>query len=150
RVAEATPCRNIRDSKSAHEPRFDPFDALVGDVPARDHRDLMERPFFSLAESKRVQPIVYKSGATEVQVYPLPEHCMPTIRDAGVLIWAASRILAAMDRGVSTSCFFRLTPYRLLTGIGRATGSREYQLLKSALSRLQSTVIRSTIRHGEH
>jgi plasmid replication initiation protein len=129
---------------------LDPFEALAGDVPPRDQRDLMERPFFSLAKAKRVTPILYQAGATQVQVYAVPEHGMATIWDADMLIWAASQILAAQDRGLPTSRFFRFTPYQLLIAIGRATGNREYQLLKGALTRLQSTVIRTTIRHGEH
>ncbi|RUV77634.1 replication protein A, partial [Mesorhizobium sp. M5C.F.Ca.IN.020.14.1.1] len=59
-------------------------------------------------------------------------------------------ILAAQDRGLTTSRFFRFTPYQLLNGIGRTTGARSYFLIKGALTRLQSTVIRTTIRHGEH
>src|SRR5215831_2697848 len=110
----------------------------------------MERPFFSLAKSKRVTPILYQAGATQVQVYAVPEHGMATIWDADVLIWAPSQILAAQDRGLPTSRFFRFTPYQLLIAIGQATGNREYHLLKGALTRLQSTVIRTTIRHGEH
>jgi plasmid replication initiation protein len=129
--------------------RLDPFDALAGDVPPRDQRDLMERPFFSLAKAKRVAPILYKAGDVEVQVYAVPEHGAATIWDADVLIWAASQILAAQDRGLPTSRFFRFTPYQLLTAIGRDTGKRNYVLLKGALSRLQSTVIRTTIRHGD-
>ena len=128
---------------------LDPFEALAGDVPPRDQRDLMERPFFSLAKAKRVTPILYQAGETQVQVYAVAEHGMATIWDADVLIWAASQILAAQDRGLPTSRFFRFTPYQLLIAIGRATGNREYQLLKGALTRLQSTVIRTTIRHGE-
>ena len=54
--------------------RLDPFEALTGDVPPRDQRDLMERPFFSLAKAKRVAPILYRAGDTEVQVYAMPEH----------------------------------------------------------------------------
>jgi plasmid replication initiation protein len=85
-----------------------------------------------------------------VQVYALHEHGMATIWDAEVLSWAASQILAAQDRGLPTSDFFRFTPYQLLIAIGRATGNPEYELLKGALTRLQSTVIRTTIRHGRH
>ena len=136
--------------KTGEQATLDPFDTLVGDVPPRDQRDLMERPFFSLAKTKRLQPTLYKSGATEVQVYALPDHGMATIWDADVLIWAASQILAVMDRGIPTSRSSRPTPYRLLTGIGRASGKREHVLLKGALSRLQPTVVRTTIRHGEH
>jgi plasmid replication initiation protein len=104
----------------------------------------------SLAKAKRVTPILYQAGETKVQVCAVLEHGMATIWDADVLIWAASQILAAQDRGLPTSRFFRFTPYQFLIAIGRATGNREYQLLKGALTRLQSTVIRTTIRHGEH
>lgn len=126
------------------------FEALSGPLAARDQRDLMERPFFSLAKAKRVSPITYQAGDTQVQVYAVPEHGMATIWDADVLIWAGSQIVEALDRGLPTSRFFRFTPYQLLTAIGRATGNREYQLLRGALTRLQSTVIRTTIRQGEH
>jgi plasmid replication initiation protein len=125
-----------------------PVEALAGDVPPRDQRDLMERPFFSPAKAKRVT--IYQAGETQVQVFANPEHGMATIWDPDVLIWAASQILAAQDRGLSTSRFFRYTPYQLLIAVGRATGNREYLLLKIALTRLQSTVIRTTIRHGQH
>jgi plasmid replication initiation protein len=130
--------------------QLDPFEALSGDVPPRDQRDLMAHPFFSLSKSRRVAPIHYKAGDVELQVYAVAEHGMATIWDADVLIWAASQILAAQDRGLPTSRFFRFTPYQLLSGIGRATGARNYFLIKGALTRLQSTVIRTSIRQGEH
>jgi plasmid replication initiation protein len=130
--------------------QLDPFNALSGDVPPRDQRDLMAHPFFSLSKSRRVMPIHYKAGDVELQVYAVAEHGMATIWDADILIWAASQILAAQDRGLSTSRFFRFTPYQLLQSIGRSTGARSYFLIKSALTRLQSTVIRTNIRHGEH
>lgn len=135
---------------SSERATLDPFEALTGDIKPRDQRDLMERPFFSLAKAKRTQPILYKAGDTEVQVYAVPEHGLATIWDADILIWAGSQIVEALDRGLPTSRFFRFTPYQLLTAIGRATGNREYRLLKGALTRLQSTVVRTTIRQGEH
>ena len=49
----------------------------------------------------------------------MPEHGMATIRDADVLIWAASQIVRAENLGLSTSRFFRFTPYQLLRGVGR-------------------------------
>ncbi|MBV9840631.1 MAG: replication initiator protein A [Sphingomonadaceae bacterium] len=139
-----------RPPSTSERASLDVFEALSGPVAPRDQRDLMERPFFSLAKAKRVTPIHYASGSTEVQVYAVPEHGLATIWDADVLIWAGSQLVEALDRGLSTSRFFRFTPYQLLTAIGRATGNREYQLLRGALARLQSTVIRTTIRQGEH
>jgi plasmid replication initiation protein len=127
-----------------------PFIVADGAARPRDQRDLMERPFFSLAKSRRTQPILYRAADVEVQVFALPEHGMATIWDADVLIWAASQIVEAKDRGLPTSRLLRFTPYQLLSAIGRGTGATDYRLLKAALRRLQSTVIATTIRQGEH
>jgi plasmid replication initiation protein len=127
-----------------------PFVVATGDASPRDQRDLMERPFFSLAKTPRTMPILYKAADVEVQVLAMPEHGMATIWDADVLIWAASQIVAAENDGLRTSRFFRFTPYHLLRAIGRPTGNRQYVLLKAALARLQSTVIATTIRNGPH
>ncbi|WP_062785604.1 replication initiator protein A [Novosphingobium capsulatum] len=139
-----------RFAQGSERERLDPFVVATGDASPRDQRDLMERPFFSLAKVKRVAPILYDSGGQRVEVHGMPEHGMATIWDADVLIWAASQIVEAENHGLRTSRFLRFTPYQLLQAIGRATGAREYRLLKGALARLQSTVIRTTIRHGEH
>src|SRR3546814_12015964 len=73
-----------------------------------------------------------------------------TLFRSDVLIWAASQIVEAENLGLRTSRFLRFTPYQLLMATGRETGARDYRLFKGALSRLQSTSIRTTIRHGEH
>lgn len=137
------------DIAASERRRLSPFDALPDDgPPRRDQRDLMERPFFSLAKSRRVAPILYRAGEIEVQVHAVPEHGLATIWDADVLIWAGSQLVEAADRGLATSRFLRFTPYQLLTAVGRGTGRHQYLLLKAALARLQSTVIRTTIRNG--
>ena len=127
-----------------------PFVVTLDAVRPRDQRDLMERPFFSLAKAKRTAPIRYFAGNAEVLVHALPEHGMATIWDADVLIWAASQIVEAEDVGLRTSRFFRFTPYQLLTAIGRGTGQRQYLLLKGTMQRLQSTVVATNIRHGSN
>ncbi|MDJ0448811.1 replication initiator protein A [Methylocystis sp. JR02] len=130
--------------------KLDPFVVATGDASPRDQRDLMERPFFSLAKARRIAPILYEAGDVRVEVHAVPEHGMATIWDADVLIWAASQLVEAENLGFKTSRFLRFTPYQLLTSIGRKTGARDYKLLKGAFSRLQATVIRTTIRNGEH
>ena len=142
-----TPAQPAEDSERS---RLDPFVVATGDAAPRDQRDLMERPFFSLAKRPRTKPILYRAADVEVQVFAMPEHGMATIWDADVLIWAASQIVAAENDGFTTSRFFRFMPYQLLRAVGRATGNRDYLLLKAALARLQSTVIATTIRNGKH
>jgi plasmid replication initiation protein len=126
-----------------------PFVALpLDDARPRDQRDLMERPFFSLAKAKRTAPILYRAGGVEVRVHAVPEHGMATIWDADVLIWAATQLVEAADHGRATSRFVRFVPYQLLTAIGRGTGFRQYRLLRAALQRLQATVVATSIRRG--
>jgi len=139
-----------RLATASERARLDPFVVATGAASPRDQRDLMERPFFSLAKIKRVVPILYEAGDVKVEVHAVPRHGLATIWDADVLIWAASQIVEAQNLGFETSRFLRFTPYHLLTATGRATGARDYRLLKGALARLQSTVIRTTIRHNEH
>jgi len=42
-----------------YSPQFDLFIPYVADVPLRDQRETMERPFFSLSKNKRIKPIDY-------------------------------------------------------------------------------------------
>ena len=142
--------RPAQPTDASERSHLNPFVVATGDAAPRDQRDLMERPFFSLAKTPRTKPILYKAADVEVQVLAIPEHGMATIWDADVLIWAASQIVAAENDGLRTSRFFRFTPYHLLRAIGRPTGNRQYVLLKAALARLQSTVIATTIRNGPH
>ena len=71
---------------------------------------------------------------------------MATIWDADVLIWAASQIVEARDAGLRTSRLMAATPYEILTFIGRGVSRRDYDRLKAALDRLQSTTIATSIR----
>ena len=112
----------------------------------RDAQDLMAYPFFSLAKSKRLTPIDFKAGSVKIRVEAVPEHGMATIWDADVLIWAASQIVEARDVGLRPSRLMATTPYEILNFIGRGVSLRDYDRLKAALDRLQSTTIATSIR----
>ena len=106
----------------------------------------MAYPFFSLAKSKRIVPIDFRVGSIQIRVEAVPEHGMATIWDADVLIWAASQIVEARDAGLKTSRLMAATPYEILTFVGRGTSVRDYDRLKAALDRLQSTTVLTSIR----
>lgn len=122
------------------------FRARSGDIAARDAQDLMSWPFFSLAKSRRTTPIDFCMGDVSIRVEATAEHGMATIWDADVLIWAGSQIVDARDRGLSTSRFMSATPYEILTFVGRTDSGLNYDRLKAALDRLQSTTIVTSIR----
>ncbi len=122
------------------------FRALPGDMAPRDAQDLMAYPFFSLAKSRRVAPIDFRNGNVTIRVEGTAEHGIATIWDADILIWAASQIVQARDAGITPSRWIRATPYEILRFIGRGTSLRDYQRLKAALDRLQSTSVATSIR----
>jgi plasmid replication initiation protein len=143
----------MSDSKSPAQARrrserdqLDLFRALPGDLAARDAQDLMAYPFFSLAKSRRIVPIDFRAGTVTIRVEAVPEHGMATIWDADVLIWAASQIVEARDAGLKTSRLMAATPFEILTFVGRGTSVRDYDRLKAALDRLQSTTVMTSIR----
>jgi plasmid replication initiation protein len=126
--------------------QLDLFRALPGDFAPRDAQDLMAYPFFSLSKSHRIAPIDFAAGNITIRVEAVPDHGMATIWDADILIWAASQIVEARDAGLRTSRLMAATPYEILRFIGRGTSLRDYQRLKAALDRLQSTTVSTTIR----
>lgn len=129
--------------------QFDFFIPLVRDLPLKDQREIMERPFFSLQKRKRLKPIEYRSGDGEVwvKVEAVPAYGMATIWDADILIWAASSLnrLKALGRN-DIPRELRTTTYDLLRSIRRDTGGKGYQELRAALERLTTTTIFTSIR----
>ena len=132
--------------RSQQREQLDLFRALPGDMAPRDSQDLMAFPFFSLAKSRRVAPIDFRAGGVTIRVEGTQEHGIATIWDADLLIWAASQIVEARDAGLHPSRWIRTTPYEILRFIGRGTSLNDYQRLKAALDRLQSTTVATSIR----
>jgi plasmid replication initiation protein len=141
-------------SEPAEQIKFRLLTYYIADLPLRDQRETMERPFFSLSKRKRVKPIDYRSpdGKVWVEVSPHQKYGMATIWDADILIWAASQILEHKRRGEALGRVLRFRPNELLRAIGRAdktTGKasgERYADLKAALDRLKNTSIRTNIR----
>ena len=101
----------------------DLFAASFADIPIRDQRDTMERPFFSLAKKPRLAPIEYHVGDVWVEVSPNPQFGMATIWDADILIWASTQITEAIDRGLPASRTLQFHPHNLLKSIRRRSAA---------------------------
>lgn len=136
----------MRTHRTYRGEQLELFQACSGDFAVRDAQDLMSWPFFSLAKSRRVTPIDFRMGEVSIRVEATVEHGMATIWDADVLIWAASQIVEARDKGLRTSRLMAATPYEILTFIGRSDSGVNYDRLKAALDRLQSTTVVTSIR----
>ena len=129
--------------------QFDLFLPYIADLNFRDQREMMERPFFSLAKSRRTKPIDYTSpdGKLWVHVSGNLDYGMATIWDADILIYCASILADMARRGVNDiPRKLHIMPYDLLRSIGRPTTGRAYELLGQALDRLVATTIKTNIR----
>lgn len=138
-----------RARKKSINEQFDLFLPYLADLPLRDQREMMERPFFSLAKRKRIKPIEYTApdGKLWVHVSSNPDYGMATIWDADILIYCASQLADMARRGVNdVPRKLHIMPYDLLRAIGRPTTGRAYELLGQALDRLVSTTIKTNIR----
>lgn len=135
--------------KQSVSEQFDLFLPYIADLSFRDQREMMERPFFSLAKTKRAKPIDYTSpdGKLWVHVSANPDYGMATIWDADVLIYCASMLADMARRGANEiPRKLHIMPYDLLRAIGRPVTGRAYELLGQALDRLVSTTIKTNIR----
>jgi hypothetical protein len=106
----------------------------------------MAYPFFALAKSKRIEPIIFNTKRVSIRVSGTLDYGIATIWDADVLIWAASQIIEARDQGLPTSRLIATTPYHILRFVGRGTNKRSYDRLKAALTRLQSTTVTTSLQ----
>jgi plasmid replication initiation protein len=141
----SSPALPSRQRPVPEREQLDLFRALPGDMAPRDSQDLMAFPFFSLAKSRRTAPIDFR-----------PRHDDPRGRHAGA--WHRHDLgcgradlgrfadRGSARRGLRPSRLMQATPYEILRFIGRGTSLRDYQRLKAALDRLQSTTVATSIR----
>lgn len=123
------------------------FAACFTNVPIRDQRDTMERPFFSLSKTPRLVPIEYQSGEIIVRVRGVNPFGIATIWDADLLAWCATQLIEADSRGQPTSPTLHFEPYKFFAAIGRSTGGKDYAELRASLRRLASTYVETSIEH---
>ena len=136
----------MRRFEPSERGQLDLIRALPGSFAPRDAQDLMAFPFFSLAKTHRARPIDFSMKGVTIRVEAVAEHGIATIWDADILIWAASQIVEARDAGLRTSRLMAATPREILTFTGRGSSARDYDRLRAALDRLQSTTVSTSIR----
>jgi len=136
--------------KNSHSPiQFDLFAPILTDFQLRDQREIMERPFFSLAKTPRYTPIEYlgADGISYVKVEP-GRAGMPTIWDADIMIWAASQLTRLKNQKVNDiPRTLRFVPHELLISIHRDTGGVQYERLRKALTRLKTATVTTNVRN---
>ena len=141
--------RSGMSKRAIRQQEFDLFLPRMNDLPLKDQREVMERPFFSLSKRKRLKPIEYTSPDREIWVHVSgnPAFGIATIWDADILIWATSKINQMRDAGSNDlPRTLHTTAYDLLKAIRRDTGGKGYRELQAALQRLEATTIQTSMR----
>ncbi len=102
------------------------FEPSYVDIPIRDQRETMERPFFSLAKKPRKTAIEYEVAGTVVKVCPVKEFGIATIWDADILIWAATSPSISFPCLVDGLKLCGIQGLRLFSGAGSTGGWNEW------------------------
>ncbi len=96
--------------------QLDMFTVTACDPPLRDNRDVMEYPFLSL-QKRRTKPIEYRHNNVHISVDSDRRFSIATIWDWDVVIFAASHLNDAIERGQPVSSRIRFVPYEALRRI---------------------------------
>lgn len=136
------------------EAQLDFFAEPLLDVALKDEREVMERPFLCVHRKPSRKPIQYQSqnGQVKVEAYPHQDFGLATINDWDIIIWAASLIWDEINEtGDPPGRRIGFHPHALLRSIRRdPNGKNNYEKLASALDRLQSMTVKTTIRAGKN
>lgn len=126
--------------------QLDIFIPIAGEAKAKDQQDIMAFPCFSLSKKRRAAEIYFEdSRGSWVKIMPGP-HGMATIWDLDILLYLATLIKEKAHRGEEKRYSFTVSGYDILSFCQRGTAKKDYQALRAALRRLQSTAIETNIR----
>lgn len=116
----------------------------------KDDIATMEAPIFSLSTQKEDQKIwIWQSadGKKSVEVKP-SFFGRATVFDKDVLIFAASQLMAAIDRGDSPTKTIRFKASDYFKSTHRDGSGRSYERFRTSLERLSGTRITTNIKTG--
>ena len=113
----------------------------------KDDMASMEHPVFSLSTQADKRILRYEHNGNSIRIIPSILG-LPTIHDKDILIYCASYLRAAMNRGEVPSRTMRFVSLAFLSLTQRGSGGCSYERFKEALNRLQGVVINTNIKTG--
>lgn len=122
----------------------DIFEALTS---FKDDVASMEHPVFSLSTKPDMRVLHYEHNGNTITIKPTSDG-LPTIFDKDILLYCASYLRAAINRGETPSRTVRFAAYDFFVSTNRLVDGRHYQLFKIALNRLRGTTINTNIKTG--
>jgi plasmid replication initiation protein len=122
----------------------DIFEALTS---FKDDMASMEHPVFSLATKPDMRVLHYEHNGNTITIKPSYDG-LATIHDKDILLYCASYLRAAINRGETPSRTVRFNSYDFFVSTNRATDGDTYQRFKAGLERLSGTRIQTNIKTG--
>lgn len=120
------------------------FDALTS---FKDDMASMEHPVFSLATKPDTRTLHYEHNGNTLTIIP-SSLGLATIHDKDVLLYCASYLRAAINKGETPSRTIRFAAYDFLFSTNRLTNGRSYMRFKESLRRLSGTRLETNIKTG--
>lgn len=123
-----------------------------GPKDIRDVMELMEVPIVSLSKN-RTAPIIYESpdGSTKVKISCHPPYYVASIYDWDIILFVSSKLQESINNVSDIPPRTLIIPRNeLLKAISRHSGKTNKKELEASLTRLQSTLIETTIRNEDY
>ena len=117
----------------------DVFDSFKDDMAS------MEHPIFSLSKTPDHRMLVYERNGFTIKIKPSYSG-LATILDKDVLLYLASSLMGAKNRGEKISKTVRFTTYDYLNSTNKSIGGFQYKQLQEGLERLKGMVIQTNIK----
>ena len=118
---------------------------IFDNLPFKDDMASMEHPIFSLSKKKDMRELEYKNDDNTISIIP-SSRGLPTIFDKDVLLYCASQLMAAINKGDMPPKTLRISSHDLLVATNRTKDGDGYIRLKKALDRLTGVLIKTNIK----
>lgn len=116
--------------------------------PVKDDIGSMEFPLFSLSKQKDTRKREYRRGNKVVRIIPSTVGAA-TVFDKDLLLYVASQIVEARNRGLPVSRTVQIDSFDFLLGTERGDGRRSFENIIGMLRRLRGTSIETNIPTGK-
>ena len=126
----------------------DLFLCEITNWPVKDDIGSMEFPLFSLAKQKDTRTREYRRGNKVVRIIPSTVGAA-TVFDKDLLLYIASQIVEARNRGLQVSRTVQIESFDFLLGTERGDGRASFERILGMLRRLRGTSIETNIPTGK-
>ena len=123
------------------------FKCEITNWPVKDDIASMEFPIFSLSKNKDLESREYRRGNRTVRIIPSSVGAA-TVFDKDLLLYIASQLVEASNRGDPISRTVVIDSFDFLIGTERGDGRASFERIADMLNRLRGTTIQTNIDTG--